>query len=121
VLLPVSAPFHSSLLRPAAERLAERLQGVAIAAPAIPVIHNVDLTIGSNGEQVKSALARQAASPVLWVDTVRKMAAAGVTHIAECGPGKVLAGMLKRIAPEVQAFALTEPASLDSLQTALKG
>jgi [acyl-carrier-protein] S-malonyltransferase len=121
VLLPVSAPFHSSLLRPAAERLAERLQGVAIAPPVIPVIHNVDLTIGSNGEQVKSALARQAASPVLWVDTVRKMAAAGVTHIAECGPGKVLAGMLKRIAPEVQAFALTEPASLDALQTALKG
>ena len=121
VLLPVSAPFHSSLLKPAAERLAARLQDVAVAAPAIPVIHNVDLTISTSGDAVRSALARQAASPVLWVDTVRKMAAEGVTHIAECGPGKVLAGMLKRIAPEVQSFALTDPASVDALQAAQKG
>ena len=121
VLLPVSAPFHSSLLKPAAERLAARLRDVAISVPAIPVIHNVDLTISSNGEQVKSALARQAASPVLWVDTIRRMTAEGVTHIAECGPGKVLAGMIKRIAPEAQSFALTDPSALDALSTALKG
>jgi [acyl-carrier-protein] S-malonyltransferase len=121
VLLPVSAPFHSSLLKPAAQRLAERLQGVAIAPPAIPVIHNVDLTVSSSGDAVKGALARQAASPVLWVDTIRKMAAEGVTHIAECGPGKVLAGMIRRISPEVQSFALTDVSALDSLSNALKG
>jgi [acyl-carrier-protein] S-malonyltransferase len=121
VLLPVSAPFHSSLLKPAATRLAERLAGVPIAAPSIPVVHNVDLTTSSTPDAVRSALARQAASPVLWVDTVRKLVAEGVTHIAECGPGKVLAGLVKRIAPEVEGVALTDPAAIAALVAATKG
>ena len=121
VLLPVSAPFHSSLLKPAAERLAGRLLSVAIAVPSIPVIHNVDLTSSTTPDAVRSALARQAASPVLWVDTVRKLAAEGVTHIGECGPGKVLAGMVRRIAPEIECVALTDPAALATFESALKG
>jgi len=121
LLLPVSAPFHSSLLKPAAERLAARLNSVAITPPSIPVIHNVDLTTSSTADGVRSALARQAASPVLWVDTIRKLVAVGVTHIGECGPGKVLSGMVKRIAPEIECVALTDPAAIGALQSALKG
>ncbi|MEO7761264.1 MAG: ACP S-malonyltransferase, partial [Casimicrobiaceae bacterium] len=121
VLLPVSAPFHSSLLKPAADKLADRLKAVAISVPSVPVIHNVDLSISTSPDAVRSALGRQAASPVLWVDTIRRIAAAGVTHIGECGPGKVLAGLVKRIAPEIQCVALTDPAALLSLQSALKG
>ena len=121
MLLPVSAPFHSSLLQPAAERLAERLRSVAIAIPALPVVHNVDLSVSANADQVRRALARQAASPVLWVDTMRNFAAAGVTHVAECGPGRVLAGLVRRITPEIQAFALTDPAALLALREAAGG
>jgi [acyl-carrier-protein] S-malonyltransferase len=121
VLLPVSAPFHSSLLKPAAARLAERLAGVPVAVPAIPVVHNVDLTTSSTPDAVRSALARQAASPVLWVDTVRKLVAAGVTHVAECGPGKVLTGLVKRIAPELECVALTDPAAIAALVATTKG
>ena len=124
LLLPVSAPFHSSLLKPAAERLAERLQSVDIRVPSIPVVHNVDLSMSTTATDVRSALARQAASPVLWVNTVRTFAAHGVTHIAECGPGKVLAGLVKRTAPEIEALALTDPAALSSLlaqYTRMKG
>jgi [acyl-carrier-protein] S-malonyltransferase len=121
VLLPVSAPFHSSLLKPAAERLAERLMGVTIAVPSLPVVHNVDLSISATPAAVRSALARQAASPVLWADTIRQFAASGVTHIAECGPGRVLAGLVKRIAPEIESIALTDPAAIASLLATLKG
>jgi [acyl-carrier-protein] S-malonyltransferase len=121
VLLPVSAPFHSSLLKPAAARLAERLAGIPVAVPAIPVLHNVDLTTSSTPDAVRSALARQAASPVLWVDTVRKLVAEGVTHVAECGPGKVLTGLVKRIAPELECVALTDQASIAALVAATKG
>jgi [acyl-carrier-protein] S-malonyltransferase len=121
LLLPVSAPFHSSLLKPAAARLAERLQRVTIAAPAIPVVHNVDLSISATADAVRSALARQAASPVLWVDTIRQFAAGGVTHIAECGPGKILAGLIKRIAPQIESAALTDPAAIGSLLINLRG
>ena len=121
LLLPVSAPFHSTLLKPAAERLAERLQSVAVVAPVITVIHNVDLSASATPDAVRSALARQAASPVRWADTIRHFEAAGVTHIAECGPGKVLAGMVKRIAPEIESVALTDPAAIASLLATLKG
>ncbi len=121
MLLPVSAPFHSSLLKPAAERLAQRLQSVQIEPPRIPVIHNVDLSRSTTADQVRSALARQAASPVLWVDTIKAFAAEGVTQVAECGPGKVLAGLVRRIAPEVEGTALTDSAALAALQTKLKG
>jgi [acyl-carrier-protein] S-malonyltransferase len=84
-------------------------------------VHNVDLTTSSTPDAVRSALARQAASPVLWVDTVRKLVAEGVTHIAECGPGKVLAGLVKRSAPEVEGVALTDPAAIAALVAATKG
>jgi [acyl-carrier-protein] S-malonyltransferase len=86
MLLPVSAPFHSSLLKPAAARLAERLATVAIGTPGIPVLHNVDVRQSTTAEGVREALARQAASPVRWVETIQAFAARGVTHVVECGP-----------------------------------
>ena len=95
--LPVSAPFHSSLLKPASDRLRERMAGLAFATPAIPLVNNVDVAIVSDPESIKDALVRRAAAPVRWVECVQKMAAEGVTHVIECGPGKVLAGMTKRI------------------------
>jgi len=121
VLLPVSAPFHSSLLKPAAARLAERLAAVNVLPPEIPVVHNVDLTLSTSGDEVRSALARQAASPVRWVETIRKLSAEGVTHVAECGPGKVLQGLVRRISPEVRCVALTDPASIAALLATLQG
>jgi [acyl-carrier-protein] S-malonyltransferase len=113
MLLPVSAPFHSSLMRPAGEKLKGYLEKVAFTHPAFSVVNNVDVAIETSPERVKDALVRQAASPVRWVETIRRMADAGVTHIVECGPGKVLAGMTKRIAPEVQSFAAADRASLE--------
>jgi len=114
VLLPVSAPFHSSLLKPAAERLAVRLAEVAVSAPALPVLHNVDVAERPTPEGIRAALAQQAASPVRWVETVQALAARGVTHVVECGPGKVLAGLTKRIAPDLASFALNDSAALDA-------
>jgi len=114
VLLPVSAPFHSSLLKPAAVRLAARLADVPVAAPLLPVLHNVDVRERPAPEDIRAALAQQAASPVRWVETVQALAARGVTHVVECGPGKVLAGLTKRIVPELASFALTDSAALDA-------
>lgn len=111
--LPVSAPFHSTLMQPAAARLKGYLETVSIAAPRIAVVNNVDVAIEADPVRIKDALVRQAASPVRWVETIRKMAHAGVTHIVECGPGKVLAGMTKRIAPGVKALAAADRASLE--------
>jgi [acyl-carrier-protein] S-malonyltransferase len=111
--LPVSAPFHSTLMRPAADKLRGFLKAVSIAAPRIPVLNNVDVAIFEEPDKIRDALVRQAASPVRWVETVRKMRALGVTHVIECGPGKVLAGMTKRIAPELQSLALADRASLE--------
>ena len=111
--LPVSAPFHSTLMRPAAERLKGYLARVDFSAPRIPVVNNVDVAVVREPEAIKDALVRQAASPVRWVETIRKMADSGVTHVIECGPGRVLAGMTKRIAPEVQSFTLADRASLE--------
>ena len=111
--LPVSAPFHSTLMQPAAARLKGYLENVRIAAPRIAVVNNVDVAIEADPVRIKDALVRQAASPVRWVETIRKMAHAGVTHIVECGPGKVLAGMTKRIAPGVKALAAADRASLE--------
>ncbi len=119
VLLPVSAPFHSSLLKPAALRLAERLAGVAVRAPVIPVLHNVDVRQSTTAEGVREALARQAASPVRWVETIQAFAARGVTHVVECGPGRVLAGLNKRIARELKSFALTDGTDIDATKAAL--
>jgi [acyl-carrier-protein] S-malonyltransferase len=113
MLLPVSAPFHSTLMRPAADKLKGYFEKVAVSAPAISVINNVDVAIESEPARIKDALVRQAASPVRWVETVRRMVDSGVTHIVECGPGKVLAGMTKRIAPGVKSFAAADRKSLE--------
>ncbi len=117
--LPVSAPFHSSLLRPAADRLRERLAGTIVRAPTIPVIHNVDVATHNEPGEIRIALAQQAASPVRWVETVQAMVALGVTHVIEIGPGKVLQGMVKRIAPQVMALAVADAESLKSTLEAL--
>jgi [acyl-carrier-protein] S-malonyltransferase len=111
--LPVSAPFHSTLMQPAAAKLKSYLETVSIAAPRIAVVNNVDVAIEADPVRIKDALVRQAASPVRWVETIRKMAHAGVTHIVECGPGKVLAGMTKRIAPGIKALSAADRASLE--------
>jgi [acyl-carrier-protein] S-malonyltransferase len=111
--LPVSAPFHSSLLAPAAARLRERLGGEPMRAPRIPVVNNIDVAIETEPDRIRDALARQAAGPVRWAEIVRSMAGAGVTHVVECGPGRVLAGLTKRIAPTVESMSLTDPASIE--------
>jgi [acyl-carrier-protein] S-malonyltransferase len=113
MLLPVSAPFHSTLMRPAAEKLESFLGHVALRAPKIAVVNNVDVAVESDPARIKQALVRQAASPVRWVEVIRRMVDSGVTHIVECGPGKVLAGMTKRIAPGVKSFAAADRASLE--------
>lgn len=120
VMLPVSAPFHSSLLQPAAERLARRLQDVALSAPRIPVVNNVDVAVLSETDRIKDALARQACRPVRWVEVIRHMAAAGVTHIAECGPGRVLAGLTRRIDSRLESYAITDPQSLQQTLEAVR-
>ena len=119
--LPVSAPFHSALMRPAAERLQQYLQSIAFSAPRIPVINNVDVASYADAAQIKDALVRQAFNPVRWVETIRAFAARGVTHVAECGPGKVLAGMTKRIDDSLASFALTDRASIEQGVGQLKG
>jgi len=119
VMLPVSAPFHSSLLRPAAERLAQRLAAVPFKAPTIPVVHNVDVAMHATPEAIRDALARQAASPVRWTQTIQAFAAAGVTHVVECGPGKVLANLVKRIDERLEGIALTSGSMLDDTRAQL--
>jgi len=114
MLLPVSAPFHSSLLKPAAVRLAARLAAVPLAAPAIPVLHNVDMQERPTPDAIRGALAQQAASPVRWVETIEAFAARGVTHVVECGPGKVLAGLNRRIVADMQSHALTDSEAIDA-------
>jgi len=111
MLLPVSAPFHSTLMKPAAAKLETYLAKISVSTPKVSVVNNVDVAIETSPERIKQALVRQAASPVRWVETIRKMADAGVTHIVECGPGKVLAGMTKRIAPGVKPFDAADRAS----------
>lgn len=110
--LAVSAPFHSRLMKPAADRLRERLASVVIDAPFIPVIDNVDVRSETEPSAIRDALYRQAYSPVRWSETVRAIRARGVTHIFECGPGKVLSGMVKRIDAEAVSAAIFDPASL---------
>lgn len=120
VLLPMSVPSHCSLMRPAAERMRERLVGVSIRASAIPVLHNADVKSASSGDAIKDALVRQLCQPVRWVDTVRALVAAGAMHIVECGPGKVLAGLNKRIAPEAKILSLSDEAAFKDALVALK-
>jgi [acyl-carrier-protein] S-malonyltransferase len=108
-------------LKPAAERLAAMLAGVTFDAPAIPVLHNVDFAERPAADAIRAALAQQAASPVRWVETIEAFAARGVTHVVECGPGRVLTGLNKRIVRELKSFALTDGADLDAARTALAG
>lgn len=118
--LPVSAPFHSSLLKPASDRLRDYIAPLAFAVPKIPVINNVDVAVVNDIAGIKDALVRQAASPVRWVETVQRMAGEGVTHVIECGPGKVLAGLIKRINGELAGDAIVDHASLDKVLELLK-
>lgn len=117
--LPVSAPFHSSLMRPAGERLQAELLKVTVTAPLVPLLNNVDVKMETRPDDIRHALVRQAYSPVRWTQTVRRMADLGVTHIVECGPGKVLSGLTKRICPEVTSLALADRASLEQALRAL--
>lgn len=110
--LPVSAPFHSSLMRPAAERLKEKLAGAAIAAPRIAVVNNVDVKVETDPAAIRDALVRQAFGPVRWVEVVQALRERGLRHIVECGPGKVLAGMVKRIDGDAVTATIADPASL---------
>jgi len=112
LLLPVSAPFHSSLMKPAALRLQAALGKVTLNAPAIPVVNNIDVAAPVDAAAIRDALVRQAAGPVRWVEVVQALRARGVTHVIECGPGKVLAGMAKRIDGELVTGAIHDPATL---------
>ncbi|MFN5447115.1 MAG: ACP S-malonyltransferase [bacterium] len=113
--LPVSAPFHSSLLKPASDRLRRYLEGVTFKTPVIPIINNVDVSLLTDTIAIKDALVRQAASPVRWVETILLMQASGMQRVIECGPGKVLSGLVKRITTELQTDAIVDQASMESL------
>jgi [acyl-carrier-protein] S-malonyltransferase len=117
--LPVSAPFHSSLMKPAAERLKEKLATVQFAAAAFPVINNIDVAITDNADALRDALYRQAFGPVRWVEVVQALKGRGVGHLIEAGPGKVLTGMAKRIDAELQAACVFDPASLSEARALL--
>jgi len=118
--LAVSAPFHSALMKPAAERLRERLATTAIDAPFIPVIDNIDVRSESEPTAIRDALYRQAFGAVRWVETIQAIRARGITHIFECGPGRVLAGMVKRIEPDAVSAAVSEPESLAAAAALLR-
>jgi [acyl-carrier-protein] S-malonyltransferase len=118
--LPVSAPFHSSLLKPASDRLRAYLADVHFSAPQIALINNVDVAIITDPAGIKDALVRQAASPVRWVETIQKMAQGGVTHVVECGPGKVLMGLTKRIDASLAGDAIVDQAALERMLAALQ-
>jgi [acyl-carrier-protein] S-malonyltransferase len=113
LLLPVSAPFHSSLMRPAAEKLRPRLAAVAWQSPRIPVLNNIDVQDPREVSAICDALYRQAFGPVRWVEVVQAMRARGLMHIFECGPGKVLTGIVKRVDPEAVSASVYDPASLN--------
>jgi [acyl-carrier-protein] S-malonyltransferase len=119
LLLPVSAPFHSSLMKPAAEALREKLAGVVLHAPRFPVVNNVDVAVQTSPEAIRDALYRQAFGPVRWVEVTLALKARGLAHIFECGPGKVLAGLVKRIDPELVSATVLDPASLTAAQEVL--
>ena len=117
--LPVSAPFHSSLMKPAADKLREKLAATEIASPQIPVVNNIDVSVETEPDRIRDALYRQAFGPVRWVECVRAIQGRGVSVLVECGPGKVLAGMTKRIDAELTGAALYDPASLADVKTLL--
>jgi [acyl-carrier-protein] S-malonyltransferase len=114
MLLPMSVPSHCELMRPAAAALAFALNNTAFASPQIAVIHNATVDVAGDAAMIRAVLADQLFKPVRWIETIRKMAEQGVTHIVECGPGKVLAGMVKRIAPDVKCLTLSDKAAFDA-------
>jgi [acyl-carrier-protein] S-malonyltransferase len=117
--LAVSAPFHSSLMKPAAERLKVALEGVALQSPTIAVVNNIDVSAPTGVAEIKDALYRQAFGPVRWTEVIGALKARGLLHIIECGPGKVLSGMVKRIDAELQSATLLDPASLQQTKELL--
>jgi len=118
--LPVSAPFHSSLMKPAADRLREELATVTLAVPQIPVVNNIDVAVETAAERIRDALVRQAFGPVRWVECVAALKARGIDTLVECGPGKVLAGMVKRIDATLTGLPLLDPATLAEVKGALQ-
>ena len=116
LLLPVSAPFHSSLMKPAAEKLKARLEEIEIATPQIALVNNIDVAVEMDADRIRDALYRQAFGPVRWVECVQAIKARGLTTVVECGPGKVLAGMVKRIDAEMTGAALFDPATLEEVK-----
>ena len=114
--LPVSAPFHSSLMRPAAEKLKERLESIDFSPLQIALVNNIDVAVEADADKLRDALYRQAFGPVRWVECVKALKARGVSHLLECGPGKVLAGLTKRIDPELTGLALFDPTSLQDVR-----
>jgi [acyl-carrier-protein] S-malonyltransferase len=119
VLLPVSAPFHCAMMKPAAERLRERLATVSISRPEIDVLNNVDVAVQDDPEKIRDALVRQAFSPVRWIESVTAMAERGMIRVIECGPGRVLAAMTRRISKDVEGGSLHDAASLEQILTEL--
>ena len=119
--LPVSAPFHSSLMKPAAQRLQEKLQSIVFLPPQIPIINNIDVAIEFDVDRIRNALYRQAFGPVRWVQCIQAIKARSIATVVECGPGKVLAGMVKRIDAELTGIALFDPASLMDVKRQLLG
>ena len=121
LMLPVSAPFHCSLMQPAAEKLKLRLAEITVMTPRIPVVNNVDVTQLSDPAAIRDSLVRQAAAPVRWVETMQAMQSAGVTHVVECGPGKVLAGLAKRCADGLTGLPMADRAGVDAALAVVKG
>ena len=119
LLLPVSVPSHCALMKPAADKLAEQLAAITVSAPTIPVINNADVATASDADAIRDALVRQLYSPVRWVESVQKMAQDGVDTLVECGPGKVLVGLNKRIEKSMNAMAVFDAASLEKALTEL--
>lgn len=119
MILPVSAPFHCRLMLPAAEKLREALKSVVFQAPTIPLINNVDVAVAVDADDIRDALYRQAFGAVRWVECVQALKARGVRHIVECGPGKVLAGMVARIDTELTGLPMSDPATLVAVEAAL--
>ncbi|NMM80478.1 [acyl-carrier-protein] S-malonyltransferase [Acidovorax sp. SRB_14] len=117
--LPVSAPFHSSLMKPAAEKLRVALAATALAAPQIPVLNNIDVAVQQDADAIRDALVRQAFGPVRWVECVQALKGRGITHLVECGPGRVLAGLVRRIDAELVGAALYDPATLTEVKELL--
>ena len=121
MMLPMSVPAHSSLMRPAAERFRERIAAISVAAPKVPVIQNIDVASFNDPAAIKDALVRQLYGPVRWIETIKALADAGVKHVIECGPGRVLVGLNKRIDDRIHAASIYDQASLDTVKASFNG